>query len=760
MSKLKDTAQLGKVQQYQPLLNQQANGQSSLDYLYQAISLIETKNNTPNPYNGCNTSSTNNMNSQANNPVNLMNNLNQQLLLNSQQQNTDIQTKQNQIYNTSFILPASTSPTAEQMKQNHQHQHQRFYNPNTQQSQFSVFDYNLMFQQQMQKNQQQQQQMNCIDPYCTCNQNMVSIGNQSTKLATISNFISQHQDQQQQQQRQSLMAKQSINKTIKQRRNDYRANERRPTNSLMQVSSKAKSSASYNKKNISKLLQTGKNAELAIPIVPEPAKDYPNTKRVIPSRLEKAKQLARKHQNNLKLNLNQTNLQMIENHEGLLTPLSASSMSFSPNTSINSPGSVTSLSPISPHLTSNNNNNNKNLNDPGPLQQQRQTPASVFNYYPVEMMNNLMPLYMSPYLNNFNSSNSVAPSVPAQTNNKSSVSNLYQFPASKSANTTPPINNIDQLYFQNLVAAIYTIANYQQQQQHNLTNITQNCSGLIAGIQGLNKPIFNINNFNGNKPNQTTNAKFNSTNMSSNSTDIPHYVQRSKTKPASATPIRKSQSPVKTQQAKRKSTYKLISYIGDDIEAKVNEHFRRSLGSKYSKLINNLATTVSPSSIIDTAHDSDNKLVINENDDASRPMAVINENNTKEDWSELNNNNTDEFCDYNYVQNSPQSSDSSCTKSGGEQYEIDYESDENVIEDYVNEDDGEVAVTCDPLSPVSTSSYSYSIISHTCDTINEVEEEQRLNEHEYENVNSHEGVVAEEAKGQQQQILTMPIVST
>jgi len=84
---------------------------------------------------------------------------------------------------------------------------------------------------------------------------------------------------------------------------------------------------------------------------------------------------------------------MIEKHEGLLTPLSATSM-FSPNTTLNSPGSATSLSPISPHLTS----NSKNLTDLGSLQQHSRAP--VFNYYPVEMLNNVMPLYMTPYLNN------------------------------------------------------------------------------------------------------------------------------------------------------------------------------------------------------------------------------------------------------------------------------------------------------------------------------------------------------------------------
>jgi len=92
--------------------------------------------------------------------------------------------------------------------------------------------------------------------------------------------------------------------------------------------------------------------------------------------------------------------------------------------------------------------------------------------------------------------------------------------------------------------------------------------------------------------------------------------------------IRKSPSPMAIQ-GKRKSSYKLISYIGDDIEAKVNEHFRRSLGSKFTKLSNKLATIAAPSSA-DTTPES-NKLVINENEDAESLESLVNDadNNLK-----------------------------------------------------------------------------------------------------------------------------------
>lgn len=61
----------------------------------------------------------------------------------------------------------------------------------------------------------------------------------------------------------------------------------------------------------------------------------------------------------------------------------------------------------------------------------------------------------------------------------SSAPNFYQLPT-PAANTGLATSNIDQLYFQNLVTAIYTIANYQQQQQQQQSlNINQNTpSGL------------------------------------------------------------------------------------------------------------------------------------------------------------------------------------------------------------------------------------------------------------------------------------------
>ena len=48
--------------------------------------------------------------------------------------------------------------------------------------------------------------------------------------------------------------------------------------------------------------------------------------------------------------------------------------------------------------------------------------------------------------------------------------NQYQLPTQIPTPTNGPANSIDQLYFQNLVTAIYTIANYQQQQQQNIQN--------------------------------------------------------------------------------------------------------------------------------------------------------------------------------------------------------------------------------------------------------------------------------------------------
>ncbi len=79
--------------------------------------------------------------------------------------------------------------------------------------------------------------------------------------------------------------------------------------------------------------------------------------------------------------------------------------------------------------------------------------------------------------------------------------------------------------------------------------------------------------------------------------------------------------------SKRKSAFKLISYIGNDIEAKVNEHFRRSLGSKYTKLVGKLST---PPSSTDIGLES-NKLIINESEDVGISEALINDtdNNLK-----------------------------------------------------------------------------------------------------------------------------------
>lgn len=66
-----------------------------------------------------------------------------------------------------------------------------------------------------------------------------------------------------------------------------------------------------------------------------------------------------------------------------------------------------SLSPISPQYSSSKSQQQQQLNHPGQQQGTNSNAASqqpsVFNYYPVEMMNNLIPLYLTPYLNNLSS---------------------------------------------------------------------------------------------------------------------------------------------------------------------------------------------------------------------------------------------------------------------------------------------------------------------------------------------------------------------
>lgn len=82
----------------------------------------------------------------------------------------------------------------------------------------------------------------------------------------------------------------------------------------------------------------------------------------------------------------------------------------------------------------------------------------------------------------------------------------------------------------------------------------------------------------------------------------------------------------KTQTMNKKAprstfSYKLISYIGADIEAKVDEHFRRSLGSRYNKTAATLSTKQADSNEETSnlnakssvgSSSSETKLVINE----------------------------------------------------------------------------------------------------------------------------------------------------
>lgn len=884
MNKMKDS-----ISQFQQSLQQlptnQANNQfksssppqaaSSLDYLYQAISLIETKNN--NNTNATNTNSSHffNINSQqqqvpssnqyignststnggmTKGSMNLMtsaaahqNLLNQQSLI-----NTAINNEQTKRYN-SLAQQFTSNDQMNQLYQqaqamsNGQQQNQNQSADQMDQSQFSVVDCrryfnNLMYQQQLQK--AQQQQGNCTDPYCNCM-------NKSTlpKYNTIHNIIGQqqqHHNYQQQQQMsnlgsslQKLSKSPSLGKVTKQqqrRSESERANERRISN-LIQLSQKSATtstqipsqsqSQAQSKKNISKLLQTGSLINDMAIINNE--NDF-LTKKATPSRLEKAKQLARKHQNSLKLNLNTPDLQIIE-RDGLLTP--SSSLSTSSVSPMSQGGS---LSPISPQYSptnqfpdQGNNNNNSNSSHSAASQ------PSVFNYYPVEMMNNLIPLYLSPYLNNLSSTpgngipSGSAPMTPTTPN--SVTPNFYQVPTPSS--TGLATSNIDQLYFQNLVTAIYTIANYQQQIQQPINSNQNGTNGL--NLQRQSSLLSNLSTFNNGKqqnnifnmgattpqtlshqqhiqPKATNNypiqsainshltsipAQHRATDLMHNKSEVNNKpknlslnLKENKLEPIKTAVSKQSMNTQKIQPMTKKAqrstfSYKLISYIGADIEGKVDEHFRRSLGNWYSKPGANLPTTQSTKESNEnknstndkndseqtkskdtdvdmnnnceetsslnakTSHNSsETKLVINELEEEDETNAHIDEEKNKQqskDWNKNNNNiaNINSYCycnnyDCSHLEaetnrsttsipdgemtisskTSPAESFNENTASeDSQEYEelVEYDTyDENLI-DYSN--DGEIA--SNPVSPVSTASYSYSVISQTSDMIPE-----------------------------------------
>lgn len=753
MNQLNDSTP--QQQQYQAMINQ---GQfkklsnppaSSLDYLYQAISLIETKNasnnNSVGPYlmnqqlpnNNSTPGYTNNNFGKSNKSLVIKNcpeNIQKNIL--NQQNNTNVSGEQKR-YTTTFQESNeqigqlyNQSSARQNMKQNTDCK--RYFN-------------DLVYQ--------QQQQTNCSEPYCNCGVNQAI--NNPPKMNTINNLIS-HQKQQHQQTKSGATGANNSNaihktlkstpsKVTKNRRNEERVNERRISN-LIHIS-KSQSSPVHNKKNISKLLQSNNLINESKNVGADADQ---SAKKVIPSRLEKAKLLARKQQNSLKLNLNTPELQMIES-DGLLTPLSLSSgHSTSPSLiSTSSPMSQASLSPISPQYS-------PSISQ-FPQVGMNTNQQSVFNYYPVELMNNLIPLYLTPYLSNLNSnqtnnntgsigSTQMSASTPAPL-----IPNLYQIPANNA------VTNIDQLYFQNLVTAIYTIANYQQQQQqtqHNSslsnTNTNTNFSNQtptmpnIPSNYNMNKKLYNMNNnvVNNLIPKSIESDVARNGASESNKADRRSRIQS----PQSNTENRlENKNPLVNKNSK--STCKIISYIGSDIESHIEEHFRRSLCSDASNNANHTSDSY-------TTNNS-SKLVINESEAETGSTDNYEDKNLvarkqPENWTV-----SEEYCDFNnnYECNHLNVEiTSNCEKCkirvegnitqsnlNGENYdELNYETDE--LLDYSNE---EASSDRDPLSPVSTASYSYSVISQTSDMVpGEVTSANNdLNEYESNDPESHENLI-------------------
>lgn len=269
--------------------------------------------------------------------------------------------------------------------------------------------------------------------------------------------------------------------------------------------------------------------------------------------------------------------------------------------------------------------------------------------------------------------------------------------------------------------------------------------------------------------------------------------KENKPEPNKPVPTKLSMDLPKSQAMSKKAarstfSYKLISYIGADIEAKVDEHFRRSLGKRYNKTATSLPKTQAPyvrnykgdnstsdknasekvqnktsdsyahmnngsneqTSNLDakcSGASSETKLLINEleqeeeNEEAGANTAEE-KNPQSKDWNNNNitANNINDYCDCsNYdcshlkyseasastpsipEQNPAISSKTSA--SGGfdentvgdesQQYDDElneYETDEHLI-DYSNDE----VLASNPVSPVSTASYSYSVISQTSD---------------------------------------------
>jgi hypothetical protein len=309
------------------------------------------------------------------------------------------------------------------------------------------------------------------------------------------------------------------------------------------------------------------------------------------NRMDKMRQLAaRKQPNNKLYATNQLDRMSVSSGGSLST--STSPVSLPSNDSTFQPIAQQTLFTANQHLqqqmqqTLSSTPNNFMFSNPSTVASNSSSLASTLldnNNHQTQqtLASSLLPLYFASYLN-------------AQNKYFNQTSNPL---TSQSTATTTNAQSVDQMYLQNLLATIYTLTTYQQQQQQ------QQHSQLQAPdlAQLLLYQLTNLNNSNNNS-NQTTNPLFNTNNIFNtynNCTKLLNLNQlQQQTNDVNNNASLMSQPNMNSNNnfnqdcnlTVRKRTAESPKIIFEDpnidIELKVEEHFRRSLGNNYVKLMN------------------------------------------------------------------------------------------------------------------------------------------------------------------------------
>lgn len=308
-----------------------------------------------------------------------------------------------------------------------------------------------------------------------------------------------------------------------------------------------------------------------------------------PSRLEKAKELARKHQHSdvndcHKFDRSLNSSACSSTSSSTSSPLYLPQSPVFNNSYSNTPLSNLSLSPSSSSLSSSSSTHST-----------ASSSSSSSLFYPVDLISNLLPFYLTPYLNR--GQTTAAPS------------NVNAFP-----HLIAPQPQADQLYLQNLISTMYAFTNYQQQQQQQQTNPNQYETSPNANLN--NFLLYSLAN------NQNRLNAYNSANNTTNNNEP--QLDNNKNK------LDKNNNEVLYDEQSR-----LIGVSNkEDVDSKVDEHFKRSLGAKYLKYIKKQNSGENSSDAF-KKQKSENDL----SDAASSCCAECDMNKSKSDSNDLNYSN-------------------------------------------------------------------------------------------------------------------------